>query len=316
MKKNYILFITSLISIYGIKAQPVLNATDFNTKYSATLYTAENEPGLSAGNAGANQTWDFSGLTSPTLYATISVVPNSTTPYKNTFPDANYVIKYAYADNSPTFYTYNTVTTSKFETNGAAGNSEIYEEVDPLTIFSFPYTYGKSFTDTTQEKGSSVQTITSTYDGYGTLITPFETFTNVIRIKTQESTPSYSFTDYTWYSVNPFKVLMLMDFNSNNDTATSNYVEVYTNFATLGLKDFAEKSAVNLYPNPVKNILTLELAGNLPIDKIKITNVLGTVVIDQNKVANQINVDTLASGVYFVEVVSGTVKFQQKFLKL
>ncbi|AWG20088.1 hypothetical protein FFWV33_00415 [Flavobacterium faecale] len=311
MKKNYMLLIASSLSYFGALAQPVLNSTDFNYKYSANVYSGNDIPGLSAGKAGANKTWDFSAISPLTLGGTSSIVPKESTPYQSSFPLSNFVVKSTYNDNSPTYYSYNTITTTKLESEGGADSDAISQEVDHLTIFEFPYTYGKTFTDSSQDVGqSSIETITATYDGYGTLITPYETFTNVIRVKSQDTRYSSSSIDYIWYSANPFKTLMFMTLVSD-----ANYVEIYTDFTTLGLKDFAANSPVRIYPNPVNNLLNVQIENKLVIDKITITNALGKIIIEQKEAANQINVENLASGLYFIEVVSGNEKMQQKFIK-
>ncbi len=61
MKKNYPLIILLFIGSLIANAQPILNATDFEKELSMTLYNG-NSSGLSPGDAGANQTWDFSSL--------------------------------------------------------------------------------------------------------------------------------------------------------------------------------------------------------------------------------------------------------------
>ena len=93
MKKNYLLIILLFIGSLIAKAQPVLNASDFESELSMTFYNG-NPSGLSPGNAGANQTWDFSGLTLTTDNVTINKIPVATAANYNDFPNSSYCLKF------------------------------------------------------------------------------------------------------------------------------------------------------------------------------------------------------------------------------
>ena len=92
MIKNYFLLVLLFIVSFIAKAQPVLNATDFETELSMTLYNAS-VSGLLPGDAGANQTWDFSGLTLTPGDLTISTVAVATAISANSFPTSTYCWK-------------------------------------------------------------------------------------------------------------------------------------------------------------------------------------------------------------------------------
>ena len=160
----------------------------------------------------------------------------------------------------------------------------------------------------------TVITATSTYDGYGTLITPYNTFTNVIRQKSvQNYSNAITTTFYTWYTTNPFKTIMSFTFITG--IFSSNSADVYTNYTSLGLNDFEQETGISLYPNPASSALNLQLANNVSIDKIIVVDAMGKIVLVQNKNANQINVENLTSGIYLIQVYSGDEKFQTKFIK-
>lgn len=72
---------------------------------------------------------------------------------------------------------------------------------------------------------------------------------------------------------------------------------------------------IKLYPNPVASMLTIETPYNKQIDKVIIADLLGKVIVEEIPNNNQINVEQLASGTYFIEVFSGTEKLQAKFIK-
>ena len=314
MKKNYTQIIVFLFGILSTFGQPVLNATDFTNYYDSDTYTLSDLPGLSAGNAGANQVWDFSGLTGLVFDGKFSSVPYASSPYVSTFNSANFTFKITNIDDLDPYYAYYKITSTSLETAGGADNTSSNLVVNPEIIFEFPYTFNKEITDTYQNQDDpTVYTITTTYDGYGTLITPYDTYTNVIRQKSVQIYDTNTSTNYSWYSTNPFKIIMGMGFITGS--FTTNSVDVYTNFTSLGLNDLKTESVINLHPNPASTTLNIHLAKNQTIDKILITNVLGKIVLVQNKNTEIINVENLSSGLYLIEVHSGKEIFQTKFIK-
>ena len=67
--------------------------------------------------------------------------------------------------------------------------------------------------------------------------------------------------------------------------------------------DDAIASKFSIYPNPPKNFLTID-AGSVEISSISVFNILGAKVFEQNElVDNKINVSSLTSGIYLLEVV-------------
>ena len=65
-------------------------------------------------------------------------------------------------------------------------------------------------------------------------------------------------------------------------------------------------------PNPVHN--TLNIAGNLKIDQIEISDISGRAVFSANNERN-IDCSELANGVYFLKIISGNQQVTKKFIK-
>ena len=59
-------------------------------------------------------------------------------------------------------------------------------------------------------------------------------------------------------------------------------------------------SNLNLFPNPVSNILHIETGNNNPIPEVKIYSIQGVLLI-QTK-GNQVDISMLARGIYMAEV--------------
>lgn len=89
---------------------------------------------------------------------------------------------------------------------------------------------------------------------------------------------------------------------------------LYLDDLILGTENVV-KNEVSVYPNPVENILHIN--GSDKVDSIKVYNVLGQ-YLDDVKIGennNQIDVSSLASGVYMVKVISNSTQETFKIVK-
>lgn len=85
---------------------------------------------------------------------------------------------------------------------------------------------------------------------------------------------------------------------------------------TLGLEENPFTTAITLYPNPSKNTLQLNTQDKT-ITQINIYTMTGSKVlqVDMDTVSPTIDVSSLASGVYFVQLYSGKNVALKKFVK-
>ena len=60
-------------------------------------------------------------------------------------------------------------------------------------------------------------------DGYGTLITPNGTYSNVLRVKIQETSFGFTNTQYAWYDVNNFTPIFVYEESDDPETPPSLY---------------------------------------------------------------------------------------------
>lgn len=153
-----------------------------------TFYDADTA-NVSEGSAGANQTWDFSGLEATAPGTQYIYLDPAATPaqFASNFPGANIAIK---INEDTAVYTYAKKSASQLELLGAMNETftQKYQNTDiQLKTLSFNNSFSDDFTNTSDNgtgfvfygKGSR----TVTYDAYGTLKTPAGTFTNAMRIK-------------------------------------------------------------------------------------------------------------------------------------
>ncbi len=73
-----------------------------------------------------------------------------------------------------------------------------------------------------------------------------------------------------------------------------------------------------VYPNPATNTMDIQFKNEIPSAEIKVLNVMGETVLNQtiSRVTNtKLNITNLDSGVFFVQVISGSNFIVQKFIK-
>jgi hypothetical protein len=106
--------------------------------------------------------------------------------------------------------------------------------------------------------------------------------------------------------------------NANNATSCYN-LRVATGTATRGEDLITSSFKVNLFPNPAKNILNVNIAGNDERKVITLIDVNGKLVTSQTAAQSttSLNISKLAAGIYFLKINSadGKALHQEKFVK-
>jgi uncharacterized repeat protein (TIGR01451 family) len=130
---------------------------------------------------------------------------------------------------------------------------------------------------------------------------------------------------YVTFKIKPKSNLVLNDIIENtaeiyfdfNFPVVTNTVS--TTVSELGTDDFATVN-LSLYPNPVKNILTIELKNDVAVKSVSIFNTLGQLVkrlpdtFEDNTMTTEIS--DLTTGSYFVQLQSDKGTVTKKLLKL
>jgi hypothetical protein len=299
MKKKYLFILIIIITSSFTYSQPILNASDFAATYHADVFDGD-ITGLSEGNSGANQLWDFSSVPLTYKYS-ITKIPIESAPFANNFSSANFCWKFV----SPTYtnYQFYKLDNSTFEFMANVSDQSITYDYtpNPLTVFTFPYVFDTFMSDTYQEAGNSnIFVYPSHYDAYGTLITPYGTFNNVIRQKYLDF--------YSWYHVDPFYIIASGDFSEN-------HIISFYQTTTLSLNNHINDRKITLYPNPTTSSLNIKLPDNSSIDNIIITDLTGKTVQEEIQNSNLVNVVNLVEGIYILQVFSSGSKFESKFVK-
>ncbi len=90
-------------------------------------------------------------------------------------------------------------------------------------------------------------------------------------------------------------------------------IEIGDYLETLSAESFSEKSALTIFPNPVKKLFQIKSESD--IEKIRIIDSLGKVILVQTQNNTEIDVEHLANGIYTVEIISENEKVFRRFIK-
>lgn len=287
MKKQFLILILITISNL-VWAQPVItNAEDFDI--GTVLKFQKCDPiNVSAGNAGANQTWNFSNLTSLPDTSTEWMLDPSTTTNGSLFPTSNLVVKVSNGQ-----FTYLNKTINENNIVGFIDTTSAFPAThypNPMLIAKRPLNYGTVVTDTFTLSGSSaLGIVTFNPDAYGTLILPNGTYNNVLRVKISQVHPWFSYNVYVWFDGITKSSLLKIDNQPN--------VEYLLSETVLGIAEINNQKIFNIYPNPTRNQLLFESES---IGELIITNNQGQVVNRTSIKDKQTNISTsnFISGVY------------------
>ncbi len=85
------------------------------------------------------------------------------------------------------------------------------------------------------------------------------------------------------------------------------------NTVTLANETFELDKAIELYPNPVTEVLHIQMPSNISIEKVDFYNNLGQLVLETS--TPNITTSTLASGVYQVQIATTEGTFHKKIIK-
>ncbi len=212
--------VTYLLSLFilpvAMSAQPVLsNNENYYTGESFQMLNCD-ATSITAGSSGSNVTWDFSGLTSAGGIYTTTILPDTSTVF--TTSGLMEVMPFgtiAYLEENSTDSYINGIydTTSHITT--------FYTNYD---VAKRPFTYNSNYLDSFRVNVPATGSygagwIAVTGDGYGTIILPGGTYSNVLRIKkvqierdTLAGTPSLTATtSYLWFDTGSRAPLLRID---------------------------------------------------------------------------------------------------------
>lgn len=321
-------------------AQPTLSNTSLGFGQGVSVNGSYIQASsVQPGNAGANQTWDFSNAvvdSSQTVdmvaanqapggaaYAALGATVSLPQLYGADIVDAFYartaseLVYYGYRGQ---FMVLGSTTTFEAEFTDP-------EEVVTLPIgFSEVQTDGFSGTYETNTGGfisafNRSGTITSTYDAYGTLILASGTFNDVIRLNYNENyqdspttpgTPAVQYISENYLWIRDGDIFPLFQYSTLNIGGNpTSYAIMYETLST-NVAERPSLSALTVVPNPLQasGLVSFSLSAPTTV-KMEIINLMGKTVMTKTMQALSagphtlpLNVESLPAGVYMVQLTS------------
>ncbi len=317
MKKVYTSLFAIGMSVAAV-AQPTIQAADYNASvgegfdYQRTNYVSE-------GSGGANQTWDLSAMSS-TLSSTLTYTsPNAS------FPSTT--VTAVELTGGENYYEFNS---SGQYWHGFSGGGTTITYSNPMMQIEFPLSMNASGNDTHAASFVSggynfTRTGTSSYevDGYGTVITPNGTYTDVLRVHHTEvytdtysqGTIDYDVDIYMWIKAGiHHPIASVTTFTTSVSGTTSYGIYLYGN---VGLEEANDLSFM-VAPNPAQDVVNIH--SDAAIQSVVLTDLSGKTIIAQEfagATSGSISVNDLQSGVYLVSIVGedGRSSVAQRIVK-
>lgn len=180
-----------------------------------------------------------------------------------------------------------------------------------------------TLSDTTLDENSSIGTV------IGTLHTEdqdiFDNYTySITSVDGDTSYNSFTISSDTLFSSQVFDyeykksfIIEIQTEDSGGNTFSKFFTIRIKNVVEVGIDDDIIDSKYKIYPNPVKDKLTIETNNNNQLE-LRLFDVNGTQIINQKEIYNksEINVHRISSGIYFVKLLEdNTVVHQQKIVK-
>lgn len=328
MKKFTFLAIFSLCLFTTVLiAQPTITANFNPVLGSKVVFAVGDTNNIDEGAAGANVTWDFSTANKVGNNEEYTHIAPSATPYTSQYPAATL----AYSTTSGqgnAGYIYYKISATAFENVGFATSAIQMYYTNPQLVLQYPTTFNSSYSDTYEGSGTNSQNIT-TYrkgnvdvnaDGWGTLILPQATFTNVLRVKIEQTTKDSinimgqeiitesRIVTYNYYRDDIKQQLMGISYIYSKDFFGGDVITksvLYYPDATNSVENVAQQN-IKVYPNPATNNVVIENIGNTEATSYTITDVLGKTylseTINTDFSSSNVDVSSLAEGIYVVSL--------------
>lgn len=337
----------ALVVFFGLNLQAQITITLSDVSLTAhTAITAKDTTSfLKPWASGANQVWDFSALAPTkfdtttndlTSFSTNPLFPNATHGSCTTLPIGSVCV---YMDiSSAGMYTLGLDNHFTVPFN----SHQVSVESPAALVYPFPLNYNTTASQSYVQHQLNVngspapndsvkiiyyRTLDLIVDGWGTLKTPYNTYTT-LRVKSINSNLDSTFnhkvggswslgqvnkkyidTAFVWLANGVFEVASVSSYSPSVHRYTF-LKTILTNGVEATINNI---SAVDIYPNPVSDFMTIQTLEKL--SSIHCTDAVGK-VFKVNQVNQMIDVSSLSSGVYILSLVTEQGQtIIQKFVK-
>jgi hypothetical protein len=316
------LLLVGIIAANGLLAQPTLTFQfSDDLLQSAPIFNAGDA--VDPGSSGENQVWDFSNGSFPLVQMTTFDVP-ANTPFALAYPNSDLVLIAEDAGGTNyIFYNFESdgVYTVGLETIGFV--SQVYS--NPRRDLSSPMQYEDSYTDmaeyTTESFGFETVGVSEyelEVDGYGTLITPYATYQNALRIHMVETTEltidpgkiepfviEVILDSHGWV-IDGYPIPIFLTFEQSVDGVPEGGNARYLSGISLDTEDFNTLIGVSLYPVPAVDFVNLDIGDNQTgAATVRIFDVRGKLIKEFTRgmaKVTRFDISDLRSGFYSINI--------------
>lgn len=320
MKKHY----TSLLSLL-IASVPALAQT-LNQGNTApvigdqfTLHVADY---IAPGAAGSGQTWNLAGINS-LASGNLTYVSVASTANGASYPQATL------AAEQDGYAAYFKVTSGGLENAGVQLPTADMVYSNPEMLLKFPSSMGTNWNDpwstTYTISGITISrsgTVAGSVDGTGTLVMPYGSVPNVVRVKVEENYSdatqgstfaSYVSTNYYYYKAgihSPLAQISEVTTTTNGSSQTSQGGK-WLEGSQVGIQELLSNAiGVDLYPNPAKSNSTMVFTSNGGSHSVDLLDASGHVVRQEELMVqpgisrHELDLHGLQSGLYMVRITA------------
>lgn len=295
MKKSTLPFAAICLFSGSMAAQPTLQMNVLPNIGDVVTFHEADTNNISQGNAGANQTWNFSGLQPLSGVPAVEyyyLLP-ANTPYAASFPTANYAVK---IDADTAVYGYAKREANQYSFLGIKNQYIEQQYPNPDIQLKTPLAFNGNFQDdftNYSDAGTGIVFFGKgsrkvTYDAYGTLTTPAGTFQNAMRIKSiSTQTDSASFfgnqiinhteiTTYDWFAANkPGALVSVYYTHTITETIIPGFDTLVTDGGVVKSVNYIDDLVTGVLDRPGEiSGVTIHLAGPNPVSDLLKVNIV------------------------------------------
>lgn len=340
MKKQLFTLVIALCPAMGFSQVSLTSAMAPATNSMMLYYDANvPNPPFTFAVSGTTNTWDFSALTaSPADEDTTFIAAPSNVPGGSSFPTATMCTR----DDGDGSYTVRRVDAVSHtflgiitDPSGSGTLIPVHANA-PLTAMTFPYAYGSTaggtgYLELLTTGASAGQPLADSVHfkssvnvqinvvAAGTIVLPSGSFPAILERNVSLNIDSIWFksaltggqwtlapgspeihtdSSYNWYTNQSLIPVAHALFDESGALEDVNYYKG----TVSGVAEQNVTSSFSLYPNPVENILHLQLPENNSISNVKIYNFCGQLVMESNTVTDFVDVNNLEKGIYIIQV--------------
>lgn len=339
MKYKITFLLISAIIVNGFSQTPINNyfGTSGNIYVIVTPAAA-----LDQTPAGANAVWNFTALTAAGQSIDTNAAPTAAevTSFPGSTNASTISSTVSGTATESKIFSKNT-TNNTLSLTGFVGNMlELNYVTNNAKIGTFPLSYGYNFTDTSAgtftsgtNNGTFTGTIITKIDAYGTLNVADSgngAYSGAVtRLKTvQNINLFYGFlgnvgtvviTNYAY-----FDTLNVLQFRNSEIIAnipllmidqTLIQSEVYLGQILSNNNKVALSNEIQVFPNPVKDILNIKSLNNYSINQISLSDVNGREIFNETSNFENFNISAIQKGIYLLKINTNMGSFTKKIIK-